>query len=229
MSTKFAKFWADTKEYFRKKLVYLKRNPQIISLILIVITCFIFTFKLSLHSSALMKSDDYEISIVTFGITLASFMSIISFFGVKKLTIDGKKISKQIIYTEDGNEQEVSSYVEKKVLNKKVILPIIITVGLLVIQFILDLVYLKLMNVAIAKMSANNELVPIIVYESVKWMKTHLIALSVSLFSIFIMPVTNILLNLIDTNVKDSVLYEESEQIKIELAQDDEINTIKNI
>ncbi len=45
-------FKSRMKEFFRKKIVGLKRSPQMISLILIMICCCIFTFSLSDYSSA---------------------------------------------------------------------------------------------------------------------------------------------------------------------------------
>ncbi len=84
------------KEYFRKKLVGLKRSPQIIPLLVVIIACCIFTFALATHSTAALGglgAQDKDVAIplhlrspglYVFVLTLCSIMSVISYLTTYK-------------------------------------------------------------------------------------------------------------------------------------------------
>ncbi|MDR0426729.1 MAG: hypothetical protein LBH24_06150 [Clostridiales bacterium] len=72
------------KEYFRKRLVHLKRRPQTIPLVLIVLSCIVFTFQLSAHSDSVMRFNSTAIALFLFITTLSSFMAVISYLGFRK-------------------------------------------------------------------------------------------------------------------------------------------------
>ncbi len=66
-------------DFFRKHLVNLKRRPQTIPLILLVVSCMIYTFHLTAHSNASMYVSSQIIALYVFIITLASMLVIFSF------------------------------------------------------------------------------------------------------------------------------------------------------
>ncbi|MDR1094724.1 MAG: hypothetical protein LBL66_11315 [Clostridiales bacterium] len=72
------------REYIRKKTVYLKRRPQVIPLAFIVLSCAVFTFKLSAHSDSVMRFSSTAIALCMFIVTLSSFMAVVSYLGFKK-------------------------------------------------------------------------------------------------------------------------------------------------
>ncbi|MDR3021754.1 MAG: hypothetical protein LBU60_03665 [Clostridiales bacterium] len=109
------------KEYFRKKLVTLKKKPNIIPFLLICFSMAIFTFNLSDHSEAVMHFEkNNSVAPILFVTTLASMMSIISFIGYKKK------------------------------FDRSAILAVSITCILLILQLVLQLYYLKQLNYDIA-------------------------------------------------------------------------------
>ncbi len=75
-------FGAKIKEFFRKKLVGLKRNPQILPLLAIIIACMIYTFKLSNYSNASIYATDFWVAILVFTTTLFSILSIFTYLSV---------------------------------------------------------------------------------------------------------------------------------------------------
>lgn len=75
-------FGAKIKEFFRKKLVGLKRSPQILPLLAIIIACMIYTFKLSNYSNASIYATDFWVAILVFTTTLFSILSIFTYLGV---------------------------------------------------------------------------------------------------------------------------------------------------
>ena len=66
-------------DFFRKQLVNLKRRPQTISLVLLVVCCMIYTFHLTAHSNASMYVSSRIIALYVFITTLASMLVIFSF------------------------------------------------------------------------------------------------------------------------------------------------------
>jgi hypothetical protein len=67
------------KEFFHKQIVNLKRAPQRIPLVFLVISCIIYTFNLSPHSNASMYVNSNIIALYVFIITLASMLAIFSY------------------------------------------------------------------------------------------------------------------------------------------------------
>ncbi|MCQ2536784.1 MAG: hypothetical protein MJ124_00120 [Lachnospiraceae bacterium] len=72
-------FGASIKEFFRKKLVGLKRKPEILPLLAIIISCMIYTFKLSNYSNASIYATDFWVAILVFTTTLFSILSIFTY------------------------------------------------------------------------------------------------------------------------------------------------------
>lgn len=75
------------KEFFRKKLVYIKRHSQIIPFLFIIFSCIVFTFNLSSIGTtiATIGSDSAKLALQFFIITFSSFMSVILFLGALKV------------------------------------------------------------------------------------------------------------------------------------------------
>lgn len=67
------------KEWFRKKLVSLKRNPQHIPLLMLCISCIVFNIRLTAYSNTIAQINEPGMGICSFIIVLCSFLSIISF------------------------------------------------------------------------------------------------------------------------------------------------------
>ena len=67
------------KEYMKKQIVNLKRAPQRIPLVILVVCCIIYTFSLTEHSNASMYVNSNIVALYVFIITLASILSIFSY------------------------------------------------------------------------------------------------------------------------------------------------------
>ncbi len=75
-------FGAKIKEFFRKKLVALKRKPEILPLLAIIIACMVYTFKLSNYSNASIYATDFWVAILVFTTTLFSMLAIFTYISV---------------------------------------------------------------------------------------------------------------------------------------------------
>lgn len=71
--------WAKIKELFRKRLVHLKRKPQLIPTLFIIISCMVYTFRLSNFSNAAIYASDFWVAIFVFLTTLFSILSIFTY------------------------------------------------------------------------------------------------------------------------------------------------------
>lgn len=69
------------KEWFRKQLVTIKRNPSIIPLVVMCITCLIFNLKLTAYSKTISLINEPGMGLCSFVITLCSFLSIVTYLG----------------------------------------------------------------------------------------------------------------------------------------------------
>lgn len=67
------------KEYIKKQIVNLKRAPQRIPLVILIICCMIYTFNLSEHSNASIYVSSNIIALYVFIITLSSMLAIFSY------------------------------------------------------------------------------------------------------------------------------------------------------
>lgn len=75
-------FGAKVKEYFRKKLVGLKRKPEILPLLAIIVACMVYTFRLSNYSNASIYATDFWVAILVFTTTLFSILAIFTYMSV---------------------------------------------------------------------------------------------------------------------------------------------------
>ena len=75
-------FGAKIKEYFRKRVVGLKRKPEILPLLAIIIACMVYTFKLSNYSNASIYATDFWVAILVFTTTLFSILAIFTYMSV---------------------------------------------------------------------------------------------------------------------------------------------------
>ncbi len=66
------------KEFFHKQIVNLKRAPQRIPLVFLVVSCIIYTFSLTEHSNASLYVNSDIVALYVFIITLASMLTIFS-------------------------------------------------------------------------------------------------------------------------------------------------------
>ncbi len=66
----------------RKWIVSLKRRPQNIPLVMLVICCFLYTFNLTAHSNASIYVSSRVVALYVFIITLATMLTIFSFVNV---------------------------------------------------------------------------------------------------------------------------------------------------
>lgn len=67
------------KEWFRKKIVSLKRNPNYIPLIMIIVSCLAYNLKLTSYSDAIAVINSKGMGVCLFITSLSSFLSIITF------------------------------------------------------------------------------------------------------------------------------------------------------
>lgn len=70
------------KEFLRKQIVGLKRRPQNICTLLLVICCMIYTFNLTAHSNASMYVSSNVVALYVFGITLLSMLAIFTHINI---------------------------------------------------------------------------------------------------------------------------------------------------
>jgi hypothetical protein len=68
-----------SRKWFRVKIIYLKRNPQIIPLLGLIIACMIYTFALSIHSRTINYMPYNIDAFCAFLITLCSILNIFTF------------------------------------------------------------------------------------------------------------------------------------------------------
>lgn len=82
----------------RKWIVSLKRSPQNISLLMLVVCCIIYTFQLTAHSNASMYVSSRIIALYVFIITLASMLVIFSFLNVYAKRQKHKFLMQLVVY-----------------------------------------------------------------------------------------------------------------------------------
>ncbi len=181
------------KEFFRKKLVSLKRSPQIIPLIILVIACAIFTFNLNVHSLAATGNYTttaynnwvntqqgqemggvvpamYRIpGIYVFVITLFSILSVISYLSVYK----------------------------KGKLNVFMLVIVYVMLGAMLVCDVLYMEAIKFYTGPFNTKTMES------VADSLTNVTIHLVANIVSIIFVSILPLIRKLLNLIDTSVED--------------------------
>lgn len=90
---RFMSFGKKLKEFFRKRIVHLKKKPQVIPLICVIISCMVYTFKLSNYSNAAIYSSDSWVAVLVFVTTLFSILSIFTYMG----GYDRKKVKMPMI------------------------------------------------------------------------------------------------------------------------------------
>lgn len=67
------------KEWFRKKMVSLKRRPNIIPLLMIIISCFVLNLNLTAYSDTVAQINEPGMGLTLFVVTLCSFLMVIGF------------------------------------------------------------------------------------------------------------------------------------------------------
>ena len=67
------------KEWLRKQLVSLKRNPYYIPLFLMIISCLVFNLNLTAYSKTILLVNADGMGLCSFAITLCSFLSLITY------------------------------------------------------------------------------------------------------------------------------------------------------
>lgn len=72
---------AKVKEWFRKRMVSLKRHPNYIPLVVLTITMFFYSLKMSTTSNAISTVGEPGTGLAMFAIVLSSYLSFISFLG----------------------------------------------------------------------------------------------------------------------------------------------------
>lgn len=82
------------KEYMKKQIVNLKRAPQRIPLVILVVCCMIYTFSLTEHSNASMYVSSNIVALYVFIITLTSMLAIFSYMNAYA---GGKKRNRMLI------------------------------------------------------------------------------------------------------------------------------------
>lgn len=184
------------KEYFRKKLVYLKRHPQIIPLILLVISCCIYTFQLTKHSNATMFVINKSIAFNLFVTTLASMLAIFTFVGVKKLN--------------------------KSALFPTILTIILVGLQLFLDIYYLKTMHYETVLREVPVPTVNEGSV---IPESVAWIWVHVCSLIITLLSIILLPVYKKLLQKINTSINSdqtaNTVQTENSDIKTSLDERD--------
>ncbi|MDR1736838.1 MAG: hypothetical protein LBR85_08250 [Oscillospiraceae bacterium] len=168
----------------------LKRRPQSIPLLMLVVCCCIYTFSLSAHSDASLQVPNSFVAICVFGVTLTSFLTIFSFINMYS----------------------------KKNRNRKWIMAAVMYV-LLLAQLGLDIVYYRIMVYeTVIKPNPVDVTRYVQVGKSMGNTMVHIIALGITLLVILLIPVYHKLILKIDTSFEDeeSVEYTSEETIEME-------------
>ena len=181
------------KEFFRKKLVGLKRNPQVIALLFLIIACAIFTFNLGAHSNTSVSNYSetfttewakteqgqqmggvvpalYRIpGLYVFVLTLFSILSVISYLSVYKR-------------------------------GKLSVAMLVVTFAMLVVMCVCDFMYVQAISFYAGSYGSKKlaDVQPSIINAYI-----HMVANIVAMIFMAAVPLMRKLLNLIDTSVED--------------------------
>ncbi len=183
------------KEFWHKQLVDIKRMPQRIPLVLLCISCVVYTFNLTAHSNASMYVGARIVALYVFIITLASMLAIIS-------------------------------HLNAFAADKKHTLMLIVTIALVVLQLLLDYLYLSDMHFETV---VRAEPVPITqdIADSMNRTMIHMGCLAVSLLAILLQPVYHKALLKINTateDIEESDIHDET-AIDEDFPDEDDLGT----
>lgn len=73
----FSKAWAGIKEFFRKKMVYLKRNPSVIPLLMLLASFLVYSMNLTLFSDTTARVGGSNMGLAQFVIMLLGALSMV--------------------------------------------------------------------------------------------------------------------------------------------------------
>ncbi len=166
------------KEFFRKQLVKLKRRPQTIPLVFIVLSCIVYTFSLTVHSNTVIycsvsTNSSRMIPLFLFCTTLASILAIFTY---------------------------TTAYPRNKVKIVMLILVYVMFVG----QAVMDVLYIVIVKSRVQDfILAGTKNIPAYIQDSISNVIVHLVMIGLTLISMILMPVYHKLLLKIDTTVEN--------------------------
>ncbi len=180
------------REFFRKRIVSLKRSPQMIPMLFVIIACFIFTFSLSIHSSAAlggMSDADKGVEVAAHLRSPGLYMFVITLFSI----------------------MSVISYLTTYKKGKLSVLMLVVTFVMLALVIVCDILYVKSVeyyaiqfhidaghNIPLEELQLDAD--ELAAKVNITW---HIVFTSISIALIALVPVIRKLLGLIDTSVDD--------------------------
>lgn len=186
--------------FLRKQIVNLKRAPQRIPLVILVVCCIIYTFNLTAHSNASIYVNSDIVALYVFIITLASMLAIFSYvnaYSGSRISYLAKKVinAKTFAFFGSLNMKKLLAFLKR-------IWKLIIAVALVLIQIVLDVFYLDIMFYE--TMYKQNP-VPITqdIAASMNMTMVHIGALVAALAAILLKPAYHKALLKIDTSALD--------------------------
>lgn len=178
------------KEFFRKRIVGLKRNTQIIPLIFLIVSCCIFTFALSTHAAAATGNFQQAME----NVRVANGGAPVSFWhrgtGLYVFVISLFSILSVISYLS----------VHKK--GKLSVAMLVVVYVMIAVMVVCNILYVNALHFYMDDFQSKNADDPDML-AAIANSTAHIVSLAISAVFITILPLLRKLLNLIDTSVDD--------------------------
>jgi len=167
-------FLAGIKEYFRKKLVYLKRNPHVIPFVCLVITFLVYSLKLRIISDTTAKINTSGMGLCGFVTMLFSILSFIAF---------------------------INSFPHRKKVNIPMLVIFFLMQGSVILC---DEIYLSRIMSAITNNPNPKQFITAnrFVLDAYNMLNTHVILVAITLGLVVLMPLYTKLLRKINTSIE---------------------------
>ena len=185
-----AKKGGKIKEFFRKRLVGLKRNTQIIPLIFLIVSCCIFTFTLGVHSIA--ANDNYTVAMEN--AYVAEGGSPVSFFN--------RSVGLYVFIITLFSVLSVISYLSVYKKGKLNVPMLVVVYFMLAVMIACNFLYINALKFFMYEFGSRVENDPDVL-KAIANSKVHIVSLIVSAVFVTILPLLRWLLNKIDTSVED--------------------------
>lgn len=163
---------ANVKEWFRKQLVSLKRNPQNIPLVMMAIATFYYALNMTSFSDTTSQCNLGLMGFINFVVTLSSFLSLITF---------------------------VQSFPKRK---KPKYLMIGITIAMLVLVIVMQCLYIYKIDYAIYYQPNPIKEPKQFIFDAKSSAIVHIVLTSITIVLVTLIPVIKKLLAKIDTSIK---------------------------
>jgi len=178
------------KEFFRKRIVGLKRNTQIIPLIFLIVSCCIFTFTLGVHSIA--ANDNYTVAMEN--AYVAAGNSPVSFFN--------RSVGMYVFIITLFSVLSVISYLSVYRNGKLNVVMLVVVYFMIAVMIACNFLYINALKFYMYDFGSRVNGDPDVL-KAIANSKAHIVSLIISAVFVTILPLLRWLLNKIDTSVED--------------------------